>query len=231
MNRWWIEYVIGSWFAEFIGTFTLVFAGVGAIVSGQAGLVGVALAHGLAIAVMVWTLGRVSGGYFNPAVSLAMLGIDLEGLACFIWYVSAQLVGATVASFAVMGFYAPEAWQVTHLGAPMLNGISLWQGFLLEAILTFFLVLVVFETVSDPKTSKVGSLFIGLTIMMGILVGGPLTGAAMNPARAFGPAFAGWIVGVPYQPWLHQFIIYWLGPLVGGLMARIIWVNFFDKDY
>lgn len=220
---------MSRWLAECIGTFMLVFAGVGAIVSGQAGLVGVALAHGLAITVMVSALGRFSGGHFNPAVSLALLGFSMKGLRRFVWYVSAQLVGATAASFAITHFYAPELWQAAYLGAPLLNGISAQQGFWIEALLTFFLVLVVYGTAVDIETNspKVPGLFIGLTITLGILVGGPLTGAAMNPARAFGPAFAAWSLNASYQPWLHQ-AVYWLGPLTGGLTARFVW--FVIKD-
>lgn len=212
------------WLAELIGTFTLVFAGVGAIVSGQAGLVGVALAHGLAIAVMVSALGRFSGGHFNPAVSLGLLGFSAKGLKRFILYLSAQLLGATAASLAVTHFYAPELWQAAYLGAPMLNGISVWQGFWIEALLTFFLVMVVYGTAVDVDSDspKIGGLFIGLAITVGILAAGPLTGGAMNPARAFGPALAGWGLGASYQPWLHH-AVYWFGPMFGALAARLIW--------
>lgn len=174
---------------------------------------------------MVSVLGRISGGHFNPAVSLALFGFTEEGLAKFTCYLSAQLLGATAASLAVTHFYAPELWQAAYLGAPMLNGISVWQGFWIEALLTFFLVLVVYGTAVDVDSDspKVGGLFIGLAIVVGILAAGPLTGGAMNPARAFGPALAGWIGGASYQPWLHQ-AVYWSGPLIGGVMARFIWM-------
>lgn len=222
--------------AEFIGTFALILVGAGSIIAaqsmggGSASLIAIALAHGLVIACMASALGAVSGGHFNPAVTIAMLldkrmkGIDAVN------YIIAQLAGATVAGFALCYGFFPGAWEAAQLGTPMLAaGISPLQGILIEAILTFFLVTVIFGTAVDDRAPKVGALFIGLTITMDILFGGPLTGAAMNPARTFGPAVAGWLAGAStYNPWSGH-LVYWIGPLLGAFAARVCYANFFRK--
>lgn len=203
--------------AELIGTFTLVFAGAGAIIANQAtnggvGLVGIAFAHGLALAVMVSALGMISGGHFNPAVTCGFLAAGRIRAADALAYLLAQLVGATLAALALwIGFPGAAVWAV-RLGTPALGvGTSAPAGVLLEAIGTFFLVVVVFGTAVHPQGPRIGGLAIGLTLTMDILAFGPLTGAAVNPARAFGPAFIA-------AAWSDQ-LVYWIGPLVGGLAA------------
>lgn len=205
--------------AEFVGAFALIFIGAGAIItSGQGGLVGVALAHGLVIAVMVSSLGHISGGHFNPAVTFGMLitgNIKLPDAAS---YILTQLLGAVAAAFALRSVIPEEIWSQFQLGAPQLfSEISVVQGIAIEAILTFFLVWVVFATAVDPEGSfgKIAGLAIGFTISFDIIMGGLFTGAAMNPARAFGPAVAG-------SFWTNQ-VVYWAGPLAGAAIAALLY--------
>lgn len=204
--------------AELIGAFTLIFVGAGSIMAdallgGKIGLTGIAFAHGLAIATMVAAAGHLSGGHFNPAVTTAFMATGRLPTGTGLLYIAAQLIGASLAAF-FLGASFPEAVRkATLLGTPALGGgISAGTGIIVEAILTFFLVYVIFGTAVDARGPRAaGGLFIGLVIVMDILGGGALTGAAMNPARAFGPAlFAG--------AWANQ-LVYWIGPLLGGVLA------------
>lgn len=201
--------------AEAIGTFALIFIGIGAI-KAEPGLLGVALAHGLTIAVMVSATGHISGGHLNPAVTLgAFVGgkIDLKGA---ISYWASQLIGATVAAFVCLMLFNRE---VVVAGTPQLGGgTSPLAGIVIEAITTFFLVFVVYGTAIDPRAPKIGGLAIGLTIALGILFAGPLTGGAINPARVFGPALA-------VSFWDAHYV-YWIGPMLGGGVAGIVYKTF-----
>ena len=204
--------------AEFVGTFTLVFVGVGSILTGSVtgGLVGVALAHGLAIAVMVSAVGHISGGHFNPAVTLGFLVTRRIAPILAGAYWVTQLAAATVASLLLTWIYPSQPVDTYRLGAPVLNpSISSGAGFVVELILTFFLVWVVFATAADPRGTfkSIAGLAIGLTITLDILMGGPLTGAAMNPARAFGPQLV-------HNAWSDGWIWY-LGPAVGGALGAL----------
>jgi MIP family channel proteins len=208
--------------AEFVGTFTLIFIGAGSIVAavaahggqGGAGLVTIAVAHGLAIAVMVSAVGHISGGHLNPAVTLAAMAVrkihPREGLI----YLAAQLGGA-IAGAAVLRAALPQSlWRQANLGTPGLGGgVSAGQGALIEAVLTFFLIWVVFATAVDPEGAfgKIAGLAIGFVVMMDIMMGGPFTGGAMNPARFLGPALIG---GHWNNAW-----VYFVGPIAGGLLA------------
>ena len=201
--------------AEAVGTFTLIFIGIGAI-HANPGLLGVALAHGLAIAVMVSATGQISGGHLNPAVTFgALLGGKISRAEAA-RYIASQLVGAALAGFICLGIFDKA---VVIEGTPQIaGGISALKGIGIEAILTFFLVFVVFGTGIDARGPKIGGLAIGLTVALDILFGGPLTGAAMNPARTFGPAIAA-------NFWEAHYI-YWLGPLIGGGLAGLVWKMF-----
>jgi len=217
-----------AYIAEFIGTFTLILVGAGSIIATQtmvgssAALVAVALAHGLAIACMASALGAISGGHFNPAVTFGFIVGNKMPTRKAYSYMVAQLLGATVAALALQVLFFPQVWEAAQLGTPMLaNNVSFLQGMFIEAILTFFLVMVIFGTAVDNRAPKVGALFIGLTITMDILLGGPLTGAAMNPARTFGPALMGWLGNASYNPWAGH-LVYWFGPLAGAGTAA--WV-------
>ena len=202
-----------------MGTFALILIGVGSIAANQVsdgslGLPGIALAHGLAMAVMVSATAAASGGHLNPAVTFgAFVAGRLEGTRAVV-YVLAQCLGALAAAATVKQMFPAPVLAAIHMGTPGLaSGVTLGQAMLTEIVLTFLLVFVVFGTSLDPKGPKVGGLFIGMAVTMGTLVGGPLTGAAMNPARHLGPALLG---GGFDNLWL-----YWLAPLVGGGLAAL----------
>lgn len=201
-------------FAEFVGTFALVFIGVGSVVFSGGQLLGIALAHGLAIAVMASAVGHISGAHFNPAVTFGFLVTGRMKPVLGAVYVVTQLFAAIVAMLALKVIFPAEA--SLDPGVPRVaEEISVGAGVLTEAILTFFLVWVVFATAADSRGTfkSVAGLAIGLTITMDILGGGPLTGAAMNPARAFGPELV--------QGEWSDFWVYWVGPLAGGGVAAL----------
>jgi len=207
--------------AEFLGTFGLVFFGAGAIITDQArngavGLLGIALAHALALSIGVTMCMRISGGHLNPAVTFALWLANKIEARTGLFYILAQLAAAVVAAFALQALFPGNAGQVTGLGVPRIaSDIGFTSAILIEAILTFFLVSAVFGTAVSPDAPPVGGFGIGLTLIFAILAGGPLTGAALNPARAFGPALvAGEWVG-------HA--VYWIGPLLGGAVAALVW--------
>jgi aquaporin Z len=176
----------------------------------------VALAHGVGIAVLITMTMAISGGHLNPAVSLALWlaqRIDGRRLA---FYVAAQLIGAVIGALLVKAFFAAGAARVTSLGTPQISGaLSLFEAIAVEAVLTFFLVSAVFGTCVHPAAPKVGGFGVGLAIFTCALVCGSLTGAAMNPARAFGPA----LVSLDW----HGQIAYWIGPGVGAAAAAALW--------
>jgi MIP family channel proteins len=201
--------------AEAVGTFTLIFIGIGAIHAANGDLLAVAMAHGLAIAVMVSATGHISGGHLNPAVTFgALIGGKIDRMTAGRYWAS-QLIGAAAAGFICYGIFDKG---VVIAGTPQLGGISPIKGIVVEAILTFFLVFVVFGTGIDARGPKIGGLAIGLTVALDILFGGPLTGAAMNPARTFGPAIA-------VSFWDAHYV-YWIGPLLGGALAGLVWKTF-----
>lgn len=199
--------------AEAIGVFALCLVGILAISNG-ADLTGVALASGLAIAVMIAALGHVSGGHFNPAVTLGLLlgrKIDLA-MAAIYW--SAQLIGGLLAAILVTLLVSRDAVAV---GTPVLaSDVNVFSGIVLEAVLVLLLVLVFLGTVVDRRApATVYPLAIGLTYTIGIYAAGPFTGGALNPARAFGPALLGGEWGGT-AAWL-------IGPLLGGVLAWAIY--------
>ena len=209
-----------SYWAEFLGTFTLCFAGQGAIVMQQAAgtnnLLVIAVAHGLALSVMISALGTWSGGHLNPAVTFGFWVTRRMSLTSAITYWVSQLLGAIAASFLLRAVVPGEPGAAVHFGVPMLAaGVSVGQGFLLEFVMTFFLVTAVWGTAVDERGPRIGGFGIGLTVCMDILFGGPLTGAAMNPARAFGAACAS---GVWTDHWL-----YWVAPMAGGAAAARVY--------
>jgi aquaporin TIP len=208
--------------AEFVGAFTLIFIGCGSIVVaagiGDRALIGVAIANGLAIGVMVCAMGYISGAHFNPAITFGVLLTGRIHMRLAAWYWIAQLAGASTAALLVKLLLPRAATNAVHLGTPALGGgVNATSGACLEAIFTFFLVWVVFGTAVDPKSTfkGVAGVAIGLTIAIDVLFGGPLTGAAMNPSRAFGPELVG-------NDWTNAWVWY-VGPLVGGAVAALVY--------
>jgi MIP family channel proteins len=224
--------------AEAVGTFFLCFAGIGAILADAAGygvgLLGIAVAHGLALAIGVTATGHISGGHLNPAVTFGFMAVGRVSVATGAAYVGAQCAGALVAALLWSHTYGDvmvrdqpgsaatrSVVDKAQLGTPAPgkrpDGKE-WSGhavFFTEAVLTFLLMTAVFGTAVDPRAAKVGGFGIGLTVTFDILAGGPISGAAMNPARVFGPALAGGF-------W-NQHLTYWLAPASGAIAAAVLY--------
>jgi MIP family channel proteins len=214
--------------AELIATLLFVFVGAGSVVvianvmgaspgSDPAALVGVALAHGLAIAVVVAGTAKISGGHVNPAVTFGAVITGRMKLSTGVLYVGAQLAGAVIGALlieaAVLGQFEG------NLGAHSIN-LEVLDGegaaVLVEAVLTFVLVFTVFATAMDPRgMANLAPIAIGLAILIDHVVGVPLTGASMNPARSFGPALV--------ADFWDDHWVYWLGPLIGGGLAALVY--------
>ena len=205
--------------AEFIGTMLFVLVGAGSVIanmSSNAGL-GIAMAHGVGLAVIVTIMLPISGGHINPAVTFSLwLGKQIDA-----WtlgkYVLAQLLGAVVGALLIKATFPAGAVRMTSLGTPTVSGsMGFWAAVALEALFTFFLVSAVYGTVVSSQAQRVGGFAIGLVVLVCALGGGgALTGAVMNPARAFGPALVAW-------DW-HAQAVYWIGPLVGAAAAAGLW--------
>lgn len=199
--------------AEFIGTFILVFAGTGAIVvntltGGAVTSVGISMTFGLAVLIVIYSIGRVSGAHINPAVTLAFAISKRFPLFRVLPYLASQLLGAAFASFVVVLLFGNAA----NIGATLpVNGNAI-QSLILEFFLTFILMFVIMAVATDERANKsIGGLVIGITVAMDALFGGPISGASMNPARSFGPA----LIGANFQfQW-----IYWIGPILGAITA------------
>jgi aquaporin Z len=210
--------------AEFLGTFYLCFAGISAILSntpevgGMSGLLGIALAHGLALSIAVNVFGGESGAHFNPAVTAGFLATGRIAPTLAVWYVVAQLAGATTAAGVCRVIFPAGAVAATTLGLPLpapwaSTGVIL----LAEFIMTFLLMTSIFGTAVDDRgrAVKIGGFGIGLTVAFDILAGGAVTGASMNPARSFGPA-------LEMMHWEWHWA-YWLAPIAGAVAAALLY--------
>lgn len=212
-----------AYLAEFVGTFALVFAAAGAashdaVTGANLGAVAPALAYAAAYASALFAFGPTSGGHFNPAVTAGMLTARrIDGITA-LFYIAAQLLGATSAGVFLKAVHA----GAPHLGACGLSGVGFRAGTLIEAVSTFFLVSAFMATAGVRRgPARLGPLAVGLTVLFGVLVTAPSTGGAMNPARAFGPA-----VATGY--WANWFV-YWIGPVAGGVTAALTQEYFFSK--
>jgi aquaporin Z len=230
--------------AELIGVFILTFIGGGAICTDAfltaslkpgIGLLGIAVANGVALAIAVSATMNVSGGHINPAVTTAMLFLGkIDGKRAFC-YIFSQLMGGIIAGFFLtvifgftkvvtsdVGLGTPHAAPLAGLFNREVDVQLIALATLIEMVLTFILVFAVFGTVVDPRAPKIGGFGVGLAIMIDILVGGPLTGAAMNPARYFGTAL--WEAGVRADfSRLGDCYIYIVGPVLGAVLAAWIY--------
>lgn len=211
--------------AEALATFLLCFIGAGSIVAdaafGGVGLLAIAIAHGLALSVAVSATMNVSGAHINPAVTVVMLITRRMTLGNGAAYIVSQLIGATVGGAAVLMIFqgipgGGDAIAATGLGTPAPGaGVSAGTALLTEVTLTFLLVFVIFGTAIDSRAPAVGGFAIGLAVAANTLMGGPISGASMNPARTFGPGLVG---GVWDAHW-----VYWVGPIVGALLAGLLY--------
>jgi len=222
-----------NWFAEGIATYCLVFFGplsvILSVVAFGDGLsieaiLMIAFAHGSAIGLMVYAFGHVSGAHINPAVTIPMIITRKIGIADGIGYIALQLVGAVAAAFTLKAVL-PELGAAVNFGtqAPgeLINS-SATSAVGLEAIFTFFLVTVIFMTAVHKKAAAgIQGISIGGMVFLLHIVGVPLTGASMNPARTFGPALASGF-------WEFHWV-YWVGPIIGGIIAGLIMNYVFVK--
>lgn len=205
------------WLAEFIGTFALVFVGIGAIASGAEGLA-VALAFGLTVAVMIAAVGGISFAHFNPAVTVGFFVLGRINFVQLLLYWSAELLGAMTAIFLLRFLYGVERLTSVNYGVTQLApDISPLIGVWIEVILTFFLFFVIATCVIQQHPQP--GLYIGFTVTLCAVAGGAITGASMNPARSFAPALAA-------NLWTYHWV-YWLGPILGAVLAaltaRFLW--------
>jgi aquaporin Z len=212
--------------AEFVGTFALIFigAGAGAVVGGGVGLPGIvaiAFAHGLTVMAFAFAYGSVSGGHFNPAVTVGVLAAGAMRAGDAAGYIVSQLIGGIAGALllravlggAATGLGTPALAHNLALGATTLT-LTPWAGFVIEAMLAFFLVTVVLSTAVAGRAGNLAPLAIGVTLTLNIIMGGALTGAAFNPARALGPMVA-----------TDNFTDAWLylaAPIVGAIVAALL---------
>lgn len=207
--------------AEFLGTFMLVFFGAGAVMTtvfpkANFALLGIALVYGLALAVAVTATMAISGGHLNPAITAGLLAVRRITATAALLYIIAQVLGAVAATLLLHAVLPGGVTKVLMLGTPTLaNAVTLGQGIVIEAILTFFLMSAMMGTVISPEAPKVAGFGVGFALFIGVLFGGPLTGGVMNPARAFGPALVS-------GQWISQ-AAYWVGPILGALVAAFLW--------
>jgi len=205
---------------EFIGTFALIFIGAGAVAIDIGGLVGAAFAHGFVVVAFVYAYGHISGTHINPAVTLGLLiAGEIEFVAAIGYWVVQFLGGILGAVLLNAVMPNPNDLGVTILAA----GVTPVQGLVVEIVLTFFLVSTIFNTDVSGKAGNFAGLAIGLTLIACILMGGPLTRAALNPARTLGPAI---VSGNYADMWL-----YFIGPCVGSILAAFLYIGVLkDKE-
>lgn len=224
-----------SYAAEFFGTFILTFIGAAAICinrwSGEPGLLGIAIAHGLALSIVVTATMKISGAHINPAVSIALWTRGrIKGKEALSYIVS-QLAGASLAGVLLCTIFSGimvnsgagdiSVVAAAKLGTPSFDPtiLSPMKAVLVEILLTFILVFAIYGTAIDGRSPSVAGFGIGLAVTFDILAGGPLTGAAMNPARVFGTLVAG---GSGTASLLSQHWVYWVGPIAGAILSA--WV-------
>ncbi|OSZ78754.1 aquaporin Z [Chitinophagaceae bacterium IBVUCB1] len=226
--------------AEFIGTFCLVLFGCGAaVVSGISttgpegiGLLGISLAFGVAVVVMAYAIGPISGCHINPAITISMVVGGKMSVGEAVGYIISQFLGATAAAGVLYGIqsgmpgFAMGEWALgsNGWGEGYLGAYNMQSAFIAEAVFTFLFLFVIFATTSKWGNSTMAGLAIGLTLVLIHLVAIPITGTSVNPARSFGPAiFAG---GKAIQ----QLWLFIVAPIVGGVLAALVWRGLFEKE-
>jgi MIP family channel proteins len=223
--------------AEFIGTFLFVFVAAGVVCADQElhaagqpgmGLGAIALVRGLTFAILVCALSQVSGGHFNPAITIGAWVTRKIGSVLAFFYGIAQILGAMAGAWSLTRLVPDQVWRATGLATPDLAAeISRTQGILFELVLTFFLVFIFFAMVAEvraetPLLTRFGGFAVGLTIFAGVLVAGPYTGASMNPAMALGTAAIS-------HHWTNHGV-YWAGPMLGGVIGGWIYHALFARS-
>ncbi|NLD60884.1 MIP family channel protein [Candidatus Sumerlaeota bacterium] len=222
-----------KYIAELLGTFTLTFFGCGSAIFagdkfGTLGTLGVAFAFGLSIVCMAYAIGHVSGCHINPAVSLGCLTAKKMTAGDFVGYVISQCIGAFIAALLLLFLmkqcpdFATKTLGGTNGYGPGISavGISLIGALIVEIVLTFVFVLTILGVTSFEKMAPIAGIVIGLVLVFVHIMGIPLTGTSVNPARSLGPAL------VAGGTALSQVWVFIVAPLIGGLLAGLAW-NFF----
>jgi aquaporin Z len=223
-----------KYLAELLGTFVLVFFGTGsAVVAGKSiGVLGIALAFGIAVLVMVYAIGSISGCHINPAITIAMLLNGKIGSRDAAMYIIAQCIGAIIASvllFAIMTgnpayTIATDGLGQNGYGIASPGGYSLVSGLIAEVILTFIFLMVIFGATSKAAPAGFAGIAIGLSLTTVHLVGIMITGTSVNPARSLGPAL---VVGGTALSQLWLFIV---APIIGAVVAALVWKHLFEEN-
>jgi aquaporin Z len=218
---------VKKYIAELIGTFVLVFMGCGSAVfaGSYIGFVGISFAFGLSVLAMVYAIGGISGCHINPAISISMFAAGKMKLKNMAVYVVMQCIGAVIAAALIYSIAIGKPGYelaVNGLGqngydAASPGGFSMVSGFTAEVVLTFIFLLVVFGSISERAPKGFAGISIGLSLVLIHLVGIPITGTSVNPARSLGPAIM--LEGTA----LSQLWLFWVAPIIGGLVAAAVW--------
>lgn len=216
--------------SEFVGTFALIFIGAGSVCadyylvkSGSQGfgLLGIAVAFGLVVVAIAYSFGYISGAHINPAVTVSMVVLNRMDAKTGFLYIVSQLGGAIFGGYLLKMLF-PAAMAVNLGTCALGSGVTILQAIIMEAVITFFLVFVVYATVIDKRaTPALAGLAIGLVVLFGVMVGGAISGGSMNPARVFGPALA--------SGHFDNHYVWWVGPIAGGVLAGLVYENFFAE--
>jgi MIP family channel proteins len=223
------SHLVGAAIAELVGTFILVFGGtavaVAAILSrptagGAYGSLAIALAFGLALAIVVASIGHVSGAHVNPAVTLGIAAVKKFPWNYVPIYIAAQLVGAVLAALATwLTFGGPGRSEANLAATYPAQGVGDLQAFVVEILITFILVFVVIAVATDDRApAAIAPIAVGFALAVGVFIAGPVTGGAVNPVRALGPML---VAGDLTSAWL-----YILGPIIGGVLAALLYQRF-----
>jgi glycerol uptake facilitator protein len=220
-----------KYLAELLGTFALIFIGSGSVCANYYlvkngspgfGLLGIAIAFGFVVVAVAYSLGYISGAHINPAVTVSMITTRRIKAGVGGMYIVSQIAGATLGGY-LLKLLFPEALASVFLGTCALgSGVTVTQAIVMEAVITFLLVFVVYATVVDKRsTPALAGLAIGFVVLFGVMVGGAISGGSMNPARVFGPAMASGHFANHY--------VWWIGPIVGGITAGFTYDLFFAE--
>ncbi len=220
-----------KYLSELLGTFALVFVGSGCVCadyylvktgSQGFGLMGIAVAFGFVVVAVVYSLGYISGAHINPAVTISMIATKRMEAGTGLMYIISQVAGATFAGY-LLKLLFPEALSSVFLGTCVLgSNVTVTQAIIMESVITFLLVFVVYATVIDKRaTPALSGLAIGFVVLFGVMVGGTISGGSMNPARVFGPAIA--------SGHFQNHYVWWIGPVIGGVFAGFCYDILFSE--
>jgi glycerol uptake facilitator protein len=220
-----------KYMAEFVGTFALVFIAAGSVCAdfylrqagGQGlGLLGISIAFGIVVIAVIYATSYVSGSHVNPAVTVSFWITKRMEPNTAIMYIISQIAGASLAGLALKTLF-PDAAKTVYLGTCVLApGVSVARGVLMEFIISFLLIFTIYGTLVDKRASAgFAGVAVGLVVLFGAMIGGTISGGAMNPARVFGPALAS-------GQFTHHYV-WWIGPILGGIAAGFVYDKLFAE--